>query len=116
MKNQEYLIEVGDTVLYRANAPIAEGYGYVHDKDYTATVTRHHPEGGTSVEFIGDDGKLKKSNIYYNDFNGGMSECKLILEPEELKRRQEALIQKWVSEADKKHEKKIAGIRSTFDE
>lgn len=116
MKLQEYLIQVGDKVLYRDNVPVKEGLGFVHDKDYPGTVVSHHPEGSTRVQFIGDDGNLHEEGVEYNDFEGGMSSCKLILEPEELKRRQEAYIEKRLFEVEQEHQEKVARIRSMFDE
>lgn len=115
MKHQEYLIEVGDEVLYRSNCPISEGYGFVHDKDYLATVTHHHPEGSTSVQFIGDDGQMKTSSVEYNDFNCGMSTCQLILAPEEVKRRQDAYICKLLTKAETEYQEKVERIQALFD-
>lgn len=75
--------KAGDSILWRANAPLIIGLGYTHAKWYSGTVVEHADGYKTIVKILDDNGEEKITSTYYNDFEAGMTEVKFANEEDQ---------------------------------
>ena len=105
------LAKEGDKIKFQSHVEIKEGYNYQKGKIYDGYVVSHRVNQATEVSFIGDDGSMVNSSIYYDNFCNGMESFEILISDEELEHRVSEWLTKSIEIEKKTFEDRVNALK-----